>query len=99
MICLSDPAKDIFVGNYARETQNIWMNWKIGLLNSEHVLKNPMVQELIKSQDKTFDLVFVDQFNQESFYLFAHRFNCPLVTVGEFMKLTFLSKLNQLNSF
>lgn len=60
------------------------MNWKIGLINSEHVLTNGKVQELIKDQEKTFDLVFADQFNQESLYLFAHKFKCPLVTVGEY---------------
>lgn len=58
------------------------MNWKLGLLNSEHVLKHPKVQELIKSPDKSFDLVLATQFNQESLYMFAKKFKCPLITLG-----------------
>lgn len=90
---VADPAKDIFVGSFVAETQNIWMNWKIGLLNSEHVLKNAKVQELIKNKEKTFDLVFADQFNQESLYLFAHKYKCPLVTLGNCLRLIVVSNI------
>lgn len=60
------------------------MNWRIGLLNSDYVLNNTQVQNLIKDKDKKFDLVLAEQFNQESMYMFAHKFNCPLITIGEF---------------
>jgi glucuronosyltransferase len=59
------------------------MNWKLGLINSEHVLKNAKIQEFIKDDKIKFDLVIVDQSYHESMYLFAHKFNCPLVTIGE----------------
>lgn len=59
------------------------MNWQIGLINTEHVLKHPKTQDLIRNQEKRFDLVVVEEANTEAFYLFALKFNCPLVTIGE----------------
>lgn len=58
------------------------MDWKIGLLISEFVLKDPKVQEFINNRNNKFDLVLIDQANHESLYMFAHKFNCPLVTFG-----------------
>lgn len=69
---------------YAGETQNVWMQWKLGLLNTDYVLSTPNVKELINDTTKKFDLVISDQFNQEALYLFAHKFSCPLVTIGRF---------------
>lgn len=67
---------------YASETQHIWMQWKLGLLNTDYILSTHPVKELIKDKTAKFDLVVADQFNQEAMYLFAHKFNCPLVTIG-----------------
>lgn len=69
---------------YTAETTNIWMRWKLGLLNTDHVLKNKVVQNLIEDNTKKFDLVVADHSDQEALFLFAHKFNCPLVTIGEF---------------
>lgn len=83
LIFIKDPSKNVYLGNYDVASQNIWMNWKLGLLNSEHVLKNQKVQDLIKNQELKFDLVLADSSCHESLYTFAHKFNCPLVTIGE----------------
>lgn len=72
---------------YTTETQNIWMRWKLGLLNTENILKNKAVQNLIEDNTKKFDLVVSDHSYQEAMYLFAQRFNCPLVTIGKLMKI------------
>lgn len=88
---LPDPSKNVYGGMYAIETQNIWMNWKIGLLNTEHVLSSPGVQTLIKDTTQKFDLVVSDQFHQEALYLFAHKFNCSLVTICKFCQLEILN--------
>lgn len=58
------------------------MDWKAGLLLSEHVLKQSKIQELVKNNERKFDVVLTDQANHESLYMFARKFKCPLVTLG-----------------
>lgn len=79
--CL-DPSKNVYQGSFTSEIENLLMDGKLGLMNAEHVFRYPKVQELINDKEKTFDLVIVHHFYQESFYLFAKKYNCPLVTIG-----------------
>jgi glucuronosyltransferase len=67
---------------YTAETTSIWMRWKLGLLNTDHVLSNAAVQNLIEDNSKKFDLVISDHSSQEAMYLFAYKFKCPLITIG-----------------
>lgn len=68
------------------------------MLNSEHILKHSKVQELINDQEQQFDLVVADQDFHESFFLFAHKFKCPLVTVGKFLSFPTIQTLTKLSS-
>lgn len=35
-----------------------------------------------KEKDASFDLVISEEFKQESLLMFAHKYNCPLITIG-----------------
>ena len=70
---------------YTSETQTMRMRWELGLLNTEHILSTPAVKQFIEDTSKKFDLVVVDQSYNEAMYLFAHKFRCPLVTIGNIL--------------
>ncbi|KAI8130126.1 hypothetical protein FF38_01733 [Lucilia cuprina] len=76
------PKENIFKMRFASDFQNLQMWWHVGLLTSEFALNNTKVKSLIASHDKQFDLVILEQFFHESFLMFAHKFKCPIVTIG-----------------
>ncbi|XP_037960919.1 UDP-glycosyltransferase UGT5-like [Teleopsis dalmanni] len=76
------PKENIFKMRFSSDFENMQMWWHIGLLTSEHALNDAKVKALIASNDQKFDLVILEQFFHESFLMFAHKFNCPLVTIG-----------------
>lgn len=78
------PKDAIFEMKFSSYVHNLLMWWKVGLMTSEHALQDAKVQELIKSKGKHFDLVIMEQFFHESFLMFAHKFNAPIITVGTF---------------
>lgn len=51
---------------------------------SEHGLKAETVQKIIHSKDLHFDLVINADFFHESWLMFAHKFNAPIVTICKF---------------
>lgn len=53
----------------------------LGVVTSEYGLRDPKVQKIIHSNDLKFDLVIAEQFFQESWLLFAHKFNTPIITI------------------
>nr|QIK00364.1 UDP-glycosyltransferase [Xylotrechus quadripes] len=52
-----------------------------GVISTEMALRNRKVQELLHSDEK-FDLVLYENFWNEAFMVFAHKFNCPLVILA-----------------
>ncbi|CRK94411.1 CLUMA_CG007918, isoform A [Clunio marinus] len=75
-------SKNVYAGIYSGESSYFSFYQKMGLLVTENLLKNPKVGELILSKDQQFDLVIVEQIYVEAFYLFAHKFNCSLLTIA-----------------
>uniref|UniRef100_A0A336M393 UDP-glucuronosyltransferase n=2 Tax=Culicoides sonorensis TaxID=179676 RepID=A0A336M393_CULSO len=75
------PMKDIFDMRYDSDWENLWLYWRVGLLTTEHALQTSNVQKFIQREDH-FDLVLSEQFFQESMLMFAHKFQCPIVTLG-----------------
>lgn len=73
--------KDIFDMKYDSDWENLWLYWRAGLLTTEHALQTQVVQKFIQREDH-FDLVLSEQFFQESFLMFAYKFSCPIVTIG-----------------
>ncbi|XP_017482511.1 PREDICTED: UDP-glucuronosyltransferase 2B4-like isoform X2 [Rhagoletis zephyria] len=74
--------EDIFKMHFSSEFANLNVYWHVGLLSSEHALAQPAVKALIASKHLTFDLIVLEQFFHESFLMFAHKFKCPVVTLG-----------------
>ncbi|XP_011194876.2 UDP-glucosyltransferase 2 [Zeugodacus cucurbitae] len=76
------PRENIFKMHFTSDFENLQMYWHVGLLSSEHAFNDPKVKALIASQDLKFDLIVLEQFYHESFLMFAHKFKCPVVTLG-----------------
>lgn len=70
---------------FSSDFQNLQMWWTVGQLTSEYALNDPKVKSLIASKDKKFDLFILEQFFHESFLMFAHKFQTPIVTIGKFL--------------
>lgn len=49
--------------------------------SSEHGLNTSNVQKFIHSQNSHFDLVINEDMFHESWLMFAHKFNAPIVTI------------------
>ncbi|XP_055308151.1 UDP-glycosyltransferase UGT5-like, partial [Sitodiplosis mosellana] len=49
-----------------------------------YAFENPNVQKLIHSTDLHFDVVINEEFFADSFLMFAHKFNAPIVTICPF---------------
>lgn len=56
--------------------------YTIGLNATEHALNNIEVQSLINSNDIKYDLMIVEQFNQEAFLMLGHKLNIPIVSIA-----------------
>lgn len=68
----------------------------MGLMNSEHGLKDKNVQAFIESDNDHYDLVISEQMNQETWLLFAHKFKAPIVTVSTMGYASYMDYANGL---
>uniref|UniRef100_A0A336LTZ6 CSON000634 protein n=1 Tax=Culicoides sonorensis TaxID=179676 RepID=A0A336LTZ6_CULSO len=74
---------DVFETKYTSPFSSVKWLYTLGLDNSEYGLKNLNVQRLIQSENEHhFDLVISEQFYQETWLMFAHKFNAPIVTIS-----------------
>lgn len=74
--------EQVFNAQYVSSYSSIkWLYW-LGLDNSEHGLRDPKVQTLIESDNHHFDLIIAEQFFQDVWLLFGHKFNAPIVTIA-----------------
>lgn len=65
--------------------KKIRMYDKFATKASEHGLTTPNVQKIIHSQDLHFDLVIDGHFFHESWLMFAHKFNAPMISICKYM--------------
>lgn len=56
----------------------------MGLETSEWGLKDKKVQQLIRGNETSFDLIICEQFMQESWLMFSYKFKAPLITINTF---------------
>lgn len=56
--------------------------WSYGLVTTKFAFDSPVVKDFIENDKTRFDLVISEQFQQEAFNMFAHKYNCPLVTLA-----------------
>lgn len=68
----------------------------MGLLNSEHGLRDGNVQRFIESENDHYDLVISEQMNQETWLLFAHKFKAPIITVSTMGYASYMDYANGL---
>lgn len=61
---------------------NLFLTWDAGLYSTEHAFKDRNVAAFIKRRDLHFDVVVLEQFFHDSWLLFAHKFNAPIVTIA-----------------
>lgn len=64
--------------------QTLSLLYTIGLTTTDHALKHPNVQRLITSTDQQFDLIIGEQFYQDAFLMFGHKFQVPVINIGTF---------------
>lgn len=76
------PVSDIFEAKYTSDLSNLLLYWNVGLTTTKFALENPNVQQFIEQDDSVFDLVISEQFYQEAFLMFAHKYRAPIVTIG-----------------
>ncbi|KAL9924641.1 UDP-glycosyltransferase family 301 member D1 isoform 2-T2 [Glossina fuscipes fuscipes] len=76
------PKAHIFNMRFASDFQNLQLWWHVGMTTTEHALNDSKIKKLIASKEQKFDLLILEQFFHESFLMFAHKFQCPIVTIG-----------------
>jgi glucuronosyltransferase len=67
---------------YSGDYENLFLYWRVGELTTTHALENIDIQKFIVRKDLHFDLIISEQFFQEAFLMFAHKFKAPIVTIG-----------------
>lgn len=50
---------------------------------AEYAFESAQVKQFLQRDDLDFDLVINEEFFQESFSMFAHKYNAPLVTISK----------------
>lgn len=50
----------------------------------EHTMSSKAVKELIQRNDLSFDLVISEEFFQDAYLMFGHKFKAPLITFSKF---------------
>lgn len=53
----------------------------VGVSTTEYALQHPNIQRLLHATDKHYDLILTEQFFQDAFLMFAHKFQAPIVSI------------------
>ncbi|XP_055542683.1 UDP-glycosyltransferase UGT5-like [Wyeomyia smithii] len=56
--------------------------WWLGLATTEHAFKSKNVQQFLREDGLQYDLIIAEQFVQEAFLMFGHRYRAPVVTIN-----------------
>lgn len=87
------PVSKLFnTASYTSDYNNLFLYWRLGLETSRVGLESQSVQQFIKRNDLAFDLVVSEQFFQESWLMFAHKFNAPIVTISTYGYSDFMDR-------
>jgi glucuronosyltransferase len=68
---------------FTSQVDMLFAYWNMGLGSTEHALNSKAVQNFIQNDKSKFDLVISEQFFQEAFLMFAHKYKAPIVTISE----------------
>ncbi|KAG7306656.1 hypothetical protein JYU34_008074 [Plutella xylostella] len=58
--------------------------WRFTNQLSEYIVNKPILKKFIEEDQSHFDLVLAEEFYQEVFYVFAHKYKAPLVLLSTF---------------
>ncbi|XP_065082716.1 UDP-glycosyltransferase UGT5-like [Ochlerotatus camptorhynchus] len=58
--------------------------YSMGVETTQHGFTRENVREFIQQDESHFDLILAEQFYQEAYLMFAHKYKAPIVTVGTF---------------
>ncbi|XP_053673812.1 uncharacterized protein LOC128724073 [Anopheles nili] len=75
------PVSDIYESKYNSDLNNLFLYWRVGLSTTQYALENEHVQQFIEQDDTDFDVIISEQFYQEAFLMFAHKYRAPVVTL------------------
>uniref|UniRef100_A0A182PLS9 UDP-glycosyltransferases domain-containing protein n=1 Tax=Anopheles epiroticus TaxID=199890 RepID=A0A182PLS9_9DIPT len=75
------PVSDIYDSKYNSDLNNLFLYWRVGLSTTQYALENENVQQFIEQDDTDFDVIVSEQFYQEAFLMFAHKYRAPIVTL------------------
>ncbi|XP_062551814.1 LOW QUALITY PROTEIN: UDP-glycosyltransferase UGT5-like [Armigeres subalbatus] len=78
--------------SYSNDFKNLFFYWKMGIETSRHGLESRNVQTFLKREDLHFDLIVSEQFFQESWLMFAYKFNAPIVTISTYGYSDFMDR-------
>ncbi|KXJ80316.1 hypothetical protein RP20_CCG025547 [Aedes albopictus] len=56
--------------------------YSLGLETAQHGFTRENVRDFIRNDDSHFDLILAEQFYQEAYLMFAHKYKAPIVSVG-----------------
>ncbi|XP_012258117.3 uncharacterized protein LOC105687230 [Athalia rosae] len=57
--------------------------YEIGITTTEKALNTSEARDLIRSEEK-YDVIIMEEFVNEAFYVFAHKFKCPVILIHTF---------------
>lgn len=79
---ISDSSKDIFTGKFDSDFTHINTLYKKSLERSEFIFNDKTMNNFLSKPNMRFDLVIADHVLIDSFFVFALRYKCPLITYG-----------------
>lgn len=57
----------------------------IGFTTTEYAFKHSNVQRFIHAENQQYDLILVEQYYQDAFLMFSHKFKAPIVSICKFV--------------
>ncbi|XP_050101203.1 UDP-glucosyltransferase 2-like [Anopheles aquasalis] len=87
------PVEGLFAASQSSDFEKLSMYWDLGINTSRHGLETEPVRQFIARRDLTFDLVVAEQFFQESWLMFAHQYDAPIVTISTYGYSDFFDRI------
>uniref|UniRef100_A0A182RDT2 UDP-glucuronosyltransferase n=1 Tax=Anopheles funestus TaxID=62324 RepID=A0A182RDT2_ANOFN len=87
------PVEGLFASSQKSDFVKLFMYWDLGFNTSRHGLESENVRQFIRRTDLEFDLIIAEQFFQESWLMFAHIYNAPIVTISTYGYSDFFDRI------
>ncbi|XP_035783931.1 UDP-glucuronosyltransferase 1A7-like [Anopheles albimanus] len=87
------PVEGLFAASQSSDFEKLSMYWNMGINTSRHGLESEPVRQFIARRDLTFDLIVAEQFFQESWLMFAHQYDAPIVTISTYGYSDFFDRI------